>query len=708
MRFRIILVLLFSITLIRIQAQNAEKIVLMPVPKNISILGGSLPVSPGFSVSVHTNVYDTILIKAVNRMYQKLNRRTLMYFNQPYIRSNFNSDTSTLQIYVQQTLLPVIGNDESYSLNITRQHIILKSVTSAGALHGLETILQLLAKKDSSFYFPAVEISDAPRFPWRGFMIDVSRHFIPLDIIKRNLEAMAAVKMNVMHFHLTDNEGFRIESKLYPHLQISGSNGDYYTQAQITDLIAFAQDRGITIVPEFDMPGHTKSWFAGYPQLASAPGPYQPGSIVDFSALKKPDLGSIMQYINTSPFPAMDPSKENTYQFLDKFLGEMAALFPAPYMHIGADENNGVAWRNNPEIIAFMKKNGLSDTHALQAYFVYRAGKILNKYNKRMIGWEELFSTNLSKQVIVQVWQNPGITKKSIDNGNQVLISAGFYLDHFMPAYIYYNNVNLSTNLPDSLSARILGGEAAQWTEIADQYNIETRIWPRAAAIAERLWSAATVKDVEDMYRRLFIISSQLDGDGLQHIADYERGLRQMTDENHYDALKTLTDVLTPVKGVKKLFAWFSMPPAASNQTAPLATVSDIVFVDSKVKWEFRKAVQLWLVHKDAENEKIITSYLKIWQNNDDLLKSLFANSTVIRNIQEHSGNLSVIANIGLESLNKSKENTPPTDEWVAEKMNQLKKANQSFGETELSVIPEIEALVNQKLAPLPVSYSLF
>src|SRR4030095_6200130 len=151
-------------------------------------------------------------------------------------------------------------------------------------------------------------------------MIDVCRHFIPIDVLKRNIEAMASVKMNVLHLHLTDNEGFRIESRTFPQLHNKGSNGEYYTQAQVKDLISFAEERGIIIVPEFDMPGHSKSWFAGYPQLASSPGPYEPGPPIDFHSVQQFNIGSIMQLLSTAPFPALDPSKESTYEFLDKFI----------------------------------------------------------------------------------------------------------------------------------------------------------------------------------------------------------------------------------------------------------------------------------------------------------------------------------------------------------------------------------------------------
>jgi hexosaminidase len=537
-------------------------------------------------------------------------------------------------------------------------------------------------------------------------MIDVARHFIPVDVLQRNIEAMAAVKMNVLHLHLTDDEGFRIESKIFPQLQNKGSNGEYYTQAQMKDLIAFAEERGIIIVPEFDMPGHTKSWFAGYPQLASAPGPYEPGPRIDFHGVQQMNIGSIMQLLNSAPTPAFDPSKQSTYEFLDKFIAEMSSLFPSEYIHIGADENNGVVWKNNPTIVSFMKEHDIPDTHALQAYFVDRLKQIIAKHNKQTIGWEEMFSKNLAKNVTIQVWQNPSYTKQALDNGNNVLISKGFYLDHFMPAYIYYNNPDLPATLPDSIASQLKGGEAAQWTEIADKTNIETRIWPRAAAIAERLWSPVSVNDVDDLYRRLFIISEQLDELGVQHIAAYERSLRRITNDN-FSSLKTLTDVLTPVKGARKLLARLMMPESISFQTSPLIQVSDIVFIDSKVKWKFSAAVKSYLERKDTTSENIIRNYLTLWQTNDAQLENVFLRSPQLKAIQEHSKNLSVIATTGLDALNRIKDADPDTN-WINEKLGILKKANQTYGDTELCIIPEIEGLVKQQATPLPASYPLF
>ncbi len=187
----------------------------------------------------------------------------------------------------------------------------------------------------------------------------MARHFIPVDVLKRNIDGMAAVKMNVLHWHLYDDEGFRLESKRFPKLQEAGSNGQYYTQEQVRDLVAYAHDRGIRVLPEFEMPGHSRSLFAGYPELASGPGPYkvEPG-------------GSEA---------AMDPTREETYKFIDKFVDEMTRLFPDEYLHIGGDEVDGHQWDANPKIQAFMHAHGMKTNQDLQAYFNQRVQKILQQ-----------------------------------------------------------------------------------------------------------------------------------------------------------------------------------------------------------------------------------------------------------------------------------------------------------------------------------------
>ena len=700
--------ILFLLTGFLAKGQHRDTMNLLPVPKKLELHGGFLSLKSYFTVSVQSNMPDTTLIKAVNRMCQTLNRRTGLYFSQNSIGSKKTSDSSTLVLRIKKVVLPAIGIDESYSLKITSRQIVIEAATTAGALHGLQTLLQLYAKNSDELLFPTLMINDEPRFQWRGLMIDVSRHFIPIDVLERNIEAMAAVKMNVLHLHLTDDQGFRVESKAFPLLHKKGSKGEYYTQNQIRNLISFAQDRGIVIVPEFDLPGHCKSWLAGYPDLASQPGTYEPGPPGNFKDLKGKDLSSLLSFMKTQPFPSIDPTRESTYTFLDTFFAEMATLFSSPYIHIGADENNGVTWMNNPDIVAFMQQNKIATTHDLQAYFVGRVHHIISKKNKKMIGWEEVFSKDLPKNVIVQVWQNSDYLKKAIDNENQVLISKGFYLDLFMPAYIHYTNPVLSVDTSFSTGHLLKGGEAAQWTEIADKRNIETRIWPRCAAIAERLWSPTTINDVEDMYRRLYTTSRQLDDLGVQHIANYERALRTFASSESYFALKTLTDVLTPVKGYKRILTMFSMSPEVSHQDVPLVEVADFVFVDSEVKWKFREAVASFLKNKDTVSEKVIDNYLTLWQNNNINIRNLFITSKQLERIEEHSKNLSLIAAIGKTALDKIKADAAPPDEWINQCMELLLSASQAYGETELAITPEIEALIKQKIIPLPSKYSIF
>lgn len=702
---RIILPVLLLFVVLTTTAQTTA---LLPVPRSVTMHDGKLPLNANFSIAVEADATDSILYFGINRALQTLNRRTELYFKQQRITAKDANDTSSFIIIVKQKKEAKIGGDESYNLTVTTKDIRLEAPTTIGALHGLETFLQLVQHDQSGFYLPAVSIQDAPRFVWRGLMIDVARHFIPVEVIERNIDAMAAVKMNVLHLHLSDDEGFRVESKTFPELQKKASYGEYFTQVQIKHLLNYARKRGIIIVPEFDMPGHTTGFLAAYPNLSSTPGKvYEPGPRFAF-ATKPKDILGVMKMINTYPTAAFDPTKESTYVFLDKFLGEMSALFNSPYMHIGADENNGASWKNNPDIAAFMQKNNMPNTHALQAYFVNRVQKILTKHHQRTMGWEELLSDDLPKDVAVQVWTDGSKVSSAAKLGHPVIISKGFYTDIFMPAYIHYQNDLLVGNIPDSLASKILGGEAAQWSEITDKDNIETRIWPRAAAIAERLWSPYQVNDVDDMYRRLAVTSRQLDELGLQHIANYERGLRRLTSGADIEPLKTLIDVLTPVTGYKKLFTRMSKPVAMSYQTAPLTEVSDIIFVDSEVKRQFRTAIKDYLNNPNEASAVLIITQLKKWKAHRAGLEPLINSGLLNNDVNDNSKNLYAAAVIGLEALELLKKKEKPAADWLKQRSAALNELKKVHGEAELSIAPEIKALVDQQLEAEPASYSIF
>ncbi|PWT97442.1 MAG: beta-hexosaminidase [Bacteroidetes bacterium] len=691
-----------------IKSQTNPTLNLLPVPAQVSIQNGNYELGADLKISVSGVNNDTILLGAINRIYQTLNRRTGLYFNTQYITGSTKPDSAAISIRIHNKAVANTNIDESYTLSISKTQISLEAENTQGALHGLQTILQLVYNENGKYYLPLITIKDSPRFKWRGLMIDVARHFIPIAAIERNIDAMAAVKLNVLHLHLADDEGFRIESKLFPQLTGKGSNNEFFTQSQIKEIVSYAKSRGIMVVPEFDMPGHTTSWFAGYPELAAAPGPYTPGPrFKGLTSVK--NVGDAMKLVATYPTAAMDPSKESTYAFLDKFFGEMATLFPSGYVHIGCDENNGVAWMQNPTIVAFMKKYNMKDQHELQSYFANKVQKLLAKHGKHTIGWEEITKGGtVSKDVVVQVWQDASFLKKAISSGNRVLISKGFYLDLFMPASVHYNNELIPATIPDSISSNIVGGEAALWAEAVDQTNIDTRAWPRAAAIAERLWSPGIYTDADDMYRRLFVINKQLDESGLNHIISYERSVRRLAEGMDPEPVKTLTDVLTTVKGYRKMFGKMGKPEGYTFQTAPMIAVSDIIPVDSEKKRNFRNQVVKVLHQNDSTTVSALRDQLIAWRDNDAKLQNYFNQSQLLSLVKQHSTNLHDAAVIGLEALDKLKSSGDSFAAWQTASVNKLKEFKKPYAETELDIIGEIESLVKHDLVPELKTYPIF
>ncbi|HLM00910.1 MAG TPA: beta-N-acetylhexosaminidase, partial [Pyrinomonadaceae bacterium] len=269
----------------------------MPVPASVIWREGRLPVTKSFTVAVKGQT-DERLRKYIFRVMRRLEGRTVLELPRELFN---NTDGAQLLIETSSTGNPIprLGDDESYNLEISANQAKITAPTTVGAMRGLETFLQLLEGDRDGFYFPAVSISDRPRFPWRGLMIDSARHFQPMEVLKRNLDAMAAVKLNVLHWHLTEDQGFRVESKKFPELHLMGSDGDFYTQEQIREIIQYAADRGIRVMPEFDMPGHATSWLVSHPEIGSAPGPYK--------IERRPGIFD----------PTMDPTNEKTYKLLE-------------------------------------------------------------------------------------------------------------------------------------------------------------------------------------------------------------------------------------------------------------------------------------------------------------------------------------------------------------------------------------------------------
>ncbi len=555
------------------------------------------------------------------------------------------------------------GDDESYHLTVTPQGARLSAPNPLGVLHGLETFRQLITAQS----VPVVDIDDHPRFPWRGLHVDVARHWMPVEVVKRNLDGMAAVKLNVFHWHLSDDQGFRVESKRFPKLQVFGSDGLYYTQDQVRDVIAYARDRGIRVVPEFDIPGHTTSWLAAYPQLASAPGPYH---------IER----------NWGVFdPTMDPTRESTYQFLDAFIAEMAALFPDPYFHLGGDEVTGKQWKSSPRIRAFMRKQHLKTVEDLQAYFNRRLQKVVAKYGKRMVGWDEILDPDLPKDIVIQSWRGQKSLADAARHGFSSILSAGYYLDHMEPASTLYAVDPMdrdAATLTDQEKGRILGGEVAMWGEFVSPVNVDSRIWPRAAAVAERLWSPQDVRDVSSMYLRLGAVSRELDGLGLTHRSSYYAMLERLAGGNSVEPLKTLADVVTPATFGQRIRTH------KYTQQTPLNRLVDAARPESDTAREFAALV-------DRMDRAQMRTWLTRWRDNDAELKPTLEKSDLLREDVSVSEALGRLASIGLQVLDDLDRGERPTDAWLAQQRPFLDTCKKLIAELRIAIVPSIEKLLN-------------
>jgi hexosaminidase len=586
---------------------------------------------------------------------------------------------ATLKVNVGHASLPVqdVTDDESYKLEVTPQGATLTAATPLGALHGLQTVLQLLQLGPDGFFVPATSIQDQPRFGWRGLLIDVSRHFIPLDVLRRNLDGMAAVKLNVLHWHLSDNEGFRVESKQFPKLHGMGSDGLFYTQAEIRDFIAYARDRGIRIVPEFDIPGHSRSWLVGYPELASGPGPYQVERTAD------------------SQDPVIDPTEDRTYKFLDKFIGEMAHLFPDAYFHIGGDEVNGKQWDANPKIQEFIRAHGMKSNQDLQAYFNKKLQKIVQKHGKTMVGWDEVLHPDLPKTVVVQSWRGQQSLAAAAKQGYRGLLSYGYYLDLMWSASRHYAvdpMTGEAANLTPEEKQQILGGEACMWAELITPENIDSRIWPRVAVVAERLWSPQSVTDAKSMYQRLAEVGWRLEALGLTHNSNYPAALGRMAGTRDTAALQVLGSVVEPVKDYTRM----DMSRWIINASTPLNRLVDAVHPESDTARQFADLIDAFVAsgYKDQQKAAQIRQSLNEWRDNDLFLQPMLQRSALLNELAPISQNLSAISVAGLQALDYLDKGTTAPESWVSTQNSLLEESKKPHADLLLMIAPSIEKLI--------------
>jgi hexosaminidase len=766
-----------------ISVEDRARISLMPLPAKLKLNKGHFSMEEGLGVIIN-GPEDEVVRKSIERFKNHISEKT----GKPFSDSGkgfkvvFRNQIENIQ--------PII-TDESYSISIGNSGIELIADAGYGVLRGLETLKQLMITEDGNHSWPYLTISDEPRYPWRGLMIDACRHWIPKEVILRNLEGMAAVKMNVFHWHLSEHQAFRVESKLFPKLQELGSRGEYYTQEDIKEVVAFARDRGIRVVPEFDVPGHATSYLVGYPELGAMPGPY----------VLQDNFGLAMA--------VMDPSKEEVYQFLDQFIGEMAELFPDPYFHIGGDEVDFSDWDRNPSIVEFKSKNKIENNHDLQAYFNQRMDQILSKHGKKMVGWDEITNPNLSKTSVVQSWRDQKTLFQAVKGGFHGILSAGFYLDHKLPASKHYEvnpeilpgavtiepdtllwenyaldiyigespmksnmvlygegdnlrgvfglmenftgfedvkkvngELTFSFDSPvgklsvkaitkgDSISGEfsamllsfpfkgarigsdkmpgtkapkvekmeplteveksfILGGEAAMWSELVDANTIDSRIWPRTGAIAEKLWTPLELtSDVKDMYRRLEVLSISLEQFGLRHLSYSKELTKEIAGGNDEGPIQILIGVLEESKYLSRL---------NFEQTIdkPLNEAADAVQAESFEALKFG-----WMVDEFLEdplfqrNRQELEKQVLIWKDNHEKFLSVAANIPRLEKIVQTSEELSLLSEYAWNSIQliKSEKSISKKEkQLIIDKINEIESVH---GGTVLAVEASLKKLI--------------
>jgi hexosaminidase len=385
---------------------------------------------------------------------------------------------------------PTVKGDEAYRLSVTSRGVIIQASTDKGLFWGVQTLRQLLPLEHGApAVIPVVQIDDAPAFAYRGFMLDVGRHFYPVSFIKKQLDLLSYYKINTFHWHLTEDQGWRLQINRYPKLtsvgawrtEADGSRyGGFYTQAEARDIVEYARQRNITVIPEIEMPGHSVAALASYPEL---------------SCTKQPIVVSNAWGVHKDIDCVGDP---NTFIFLEHVLDEVMAIFPSQIIHIGGDETPKDRWKDCASCQALMHEQGLKDEEGLQSYFIRQIQSYLVGRGKTLAGWDEIMEGGADKNAVVEIWrmwQGHDEARKALANGNRIIVAGPFYLDWPMDQLtvksVYQTSITGEAGDPVYAAhrAQILGGEAPLWSERANPFNAESKIYPRMLAFAENMWT---------------------------------------------------------------------------------------------------------------------------------------------------------------------------------------------------------------------------
>ena len=526
-----IISILFITLLMSTYKQNNENFPgLVPAPTHIEFADSELRL--GDALGLDYNPKDKNLKNII-----RFTKTELSSIGYSVTDSDSDEAHTRVSINIDQN---ITETPESYNLKIAPQGIDISGSDYAGLFYGLQTLVQILetTKINNSPAVTSVLIEDRPRFRWRGMLLDVARHMFPADFIKRYIDIIAAHKMNVFHWHLTEDQGWRIPIKKYPKLkdiaawrketlvghyrdkphQFDGKPyGGFYTEEEIKDIIDYASDRSVTIVPEIEMPGHATAALSAYPQLSCTGGPHEAETVWG---------------VHKEVFCA---GNEETFDFLENVLEEVAQIFPGPYIHIGGDECPKTRWAECEKCQARIADEGLKDEHELQSYFIKRIEKILEKFDKRLVGWDEILEGGLAPNAVVHSWRGMDGGIEAANAGHEVIMSPTTYVyfDYYQSedreneplaigGYLPLSKVYEFEPVPDKIDSDkrhlILGGQANLWTEyIPTTKQAEYMLLPRVCALAEAVWSPKNKRDYSGFINRLGDHLKRLDRKNLNY-----------------------------------------------------------------------------------------------------------------------------------------------------------------------------------------------
>ncbi|PTT02878.1 beta-N-acetylhexosaminidase [Pedobacter sp. HMWF019] len=508
----------FILSLFLCQVSQAQLPNLIPRP--VSLKAGAPENRFSLTGSTSILISDTTLNKSSSYLAGFLQK----YYNiSPTTVSYSASENKTNVISLIRTA-SVSPNKDQYTLSVLKDGITISSSTNEGIFYGVQTLIQLLPlSAENPLSIPAVEISDYPRFSYRGMHLDVSRHFFDVAFIKQYIDYLALHKMNYFHWHLTDDHGWRIEIKKYPRLTEVGGwrdgsiiglypgtgndhirYGGFYTQEQIREIIKYAQDRYITIIPEIEMPAHSMAVLAAYPEFGTDPS-------------KKYEVAQTWGIFNK--FNNVLQPTEQTFSFLEDVLTEVMQLFPSPYIHIGGDEGSKIWWKQSALSQQIMKDNKLKDESALQSYFIHRIEKFVNSKGKNIIGWDEILDGGLAPNAIVMSWRGEKGGIAAAKQQHKVIMTPEnmMYFNHsqflkddsltaakYLPLDIVYNYEPVAKELSPAEGKYVWGGQGNLWSEyITNPAKVNYMLFPRLDALSEVLWSPKESKNFTDFQRRL-------------------------------------------------------------------------------------------------------------------------------------------------------------------------------------------------------------